>query len=54
MWNDVNGVLYYQVGLGNGDPNGNTIGDHDLWRLPQDDDQRNVQEGDAYYYIKYR
>lgn len=36
MWDDSNGVLYYQVGIGSG--NAKTYGDHDVWRLPQDDD----------------
>ena len=36
MWDDNNKVLYYQVGIGNG--NGKTISDHDIWRLPQADD----------------
>ncbi|MGH3734560.1 MAG: glycoside hydrolase family 9 protein [Micromonosporaceae bacterium] len=36
MWDDTNGVLYYQVGIGSG--NAKTYGDHDVWRLPQDDD----------------
>src|SRR5690348_15492548 len=34
MWDKTNKILYYQVGIGDG--NGNTIlGDHDFWRLPQ-------------------
>jgi endoglucanase len=37
MWDGRRGVLYHQVGLGDG--NGRTLlGDHDLWRLPQKDD----------------
>ncbi len=36
MWDDANGVLYYQVGIGSG--NAKTYGDHDVWRLPQADD----------------
>jgi endoglucanase len=36
MWDDKNQVLYYQVGIGGG--NGKTVSDHDIWRLPQDDD----------------
>ncbi len=36
MWNDSTRTLYYQVGIGEG--NANTIGDHDIWRLPQEDD----------------
>ncbi|HEY2217272.1 MAG TPA: glycoside hydrolase family 9 protein, partial [Solirubrobacteraceae bacterium] len=36
MWNDSTRTLYYQVGIGEG--NAKTLGDHDLWRLPQADD----------------
>ncbi len=36
MWNDATRTLYYQVGIGVG--NAKTVGDHDLWRLPQADD----------------
>jgi endoglucanase len=36
MWNESTRSLYYQVGIGEG--NSSTIGDHDIWRLPQEDD----------------
>lgn len=36
MWDDSTGTLYYQVGIGEG--NAHTVGDHDIWRLPQADD----------------
>jgi len=36
MWDDSTSTLYYQVGIGEG--NSKTIGDHDIWRLPQGDD----------------
>ena len=36
MWNDSNQTLYYQVAIGNG--NAKTTSDHDIWRLPQADD----------------
>ena len=37
MWNESSRVLYFQVGIGDG--NGATVlGDHDIWRLPQADD----------------
>jgi endoglucanase len=36
MWDDSTKTFYYQVGIGNG--NSQTISDHDIWRLPQDDD----------------
>src|SRR5262245_55082617 len=35
-WDDVSQTLYFQVGIGTG--NAKTVGDHDLWRLPQADD----------------
>lgn len=36
MWDDPTLTFYYQVGIGTG--NARTIGDHDIWRLPQADD----------------
>jgi endoglucanase len=36
MWDDGSKTLYYQVGIGTG--NAKTVGDHDIWRLPQEDD----------------
>ena len=36
MWDDNNKIVYYQVGIGNG--NAKTTSDHDIWRLPQADD----------------
>ena len=36
MWDDTTGALYSQVGIGTG--NAKTVGDHDIWRLPQADD----------------
>jgi endoglucanase len=36
MWNDSTRTLYLQVGIGAG--NGDTVSDHDIWRLPQADD----------------
>jgi len=39
MWDDSTATFYYQVGIGNG--NSQTIADHDLWRLPQNDDTFN-------------
>ena len=52
MWNESTLTLYYQVGIGDG--NSKITGDHDLWRLPQADDQLNVTPGDKEYFIKYR
>jgi endoglucanase len=36
MWDDPTRTFYHQVGIGTG--NAKTIGDHDIWRLPQADD----------------
>jgi endoglucanase len=36
MWADSSRTLYYQVGVGSGGHN--FTGDHDIWRLPQADD----------------
>jgi endoglucanase len=36
MWDDETLTFHYQVGIGSG--NDRTAGDHDIWRLPQDDD----------------
>ena len=36
MWDDPTRTFYYQVGIGTG--NASTVGDHDIWRLPQADD----------------
>ena len=53
MWDETHKILYYQVGIGDG--NGSTIlGDHDFWRLPQADNKLNVKPGDPAYYVKYR
>jgi endoglucanase len=53
MYDPVSRVLYYQVGIGDG--NGHTIlGDHDLWRLPQADEHRNPAPGSPVYYETYR
>lgn len=42
-------VVYYQVGIGSG--NATTLGDHDLWRLPQRDD---AMRGHARRYLSHR
>jgi len=51
MWDDRTRTLYYQVGIGEG--NGQTLGDHDIWRLPQADDTYNGTSRDARY-IRHR
>ncbi|GLW30759.1 glycoside hydrolase family 9 protein [Actinoplanes regularis] len=45
------GVLYTQVGVGGNDQ---YLGDHDTWRLPQDDDRLDVRPGGRRYYQRYR
>jgi len=38
-WRPRSKTLYLQVGIGNGTANGRYLGDHDLWRLPEQDDR---------------
>ena len=53
MWDQQNGVLRYQVGIGGG--NARIEGDHDVrWRLPQHDDTLRVRPGRGAYYVRYR
>jgi endoglucanase len=51
MWDDPTGTLYYQVGIGTG--NAKTRGDHDIWRLPQEDDTYGGTDP-LYRYIRNR
>ena len=51
MWDDRTRTLYYQVGIGNG--NDAIVSDHDIWRLPQDDDTYGGHDP-AYRYIRHR
>ena len=51
MWDDPTRTLYYQVGIGNG--NAKTVSDHDLWRLPQEDDTFGGSDP-RYRYIRNR
>jgi len=51
MWDDSTQTLYYQVGIGTG--NSKTIGDHDIWRLPQADDNYGGTNS-LYRYIRNR
>jgi endoglucanase len=51
MWDDSTKTLYYQVGIGEG--NAKTIGDHDIWRLPQADDTYGGTDP-LYRYIRNR
>jgi hypothetical protein len=52
LWDPARGVLYDQVGIGDG--GGHILGDHDLWRLPQADDHRRVHPGSPSYFLSYR
>jgi endoglucanase len=51
MFDDRSGTLYYQVGIGEG--NAQTLGDHDIWRLPQADDSYGAGDSSARY-IRHR
>ncbi|HEX4483221.1 MAG TPA: glycoside hydrolase family 9 protein [Solirubrobacteraceae bacterium] len=51
MWNEQTHTLYYQVGIGEG--NSKTLGDHDIWRLPQADDSYGGEDSEARY-IRHR
>jgi endoglucanase len=53
MWDQANRVLYYQVGIGDGN-GADILGDHDLWRLPQADDARSPKPGSPTYFESYR
>jgi endoglucanase len=51
LWDDPTKTFYYQVGLGDG--NSSIAGDHDLWRLPQEDDTY-AGSDPLYRYIRNR
>ncbi len=51
MWDNPTRTLYYQVGIGEG--NSKTVGDHDIWRLPQADDAYGGSDP-LYRYIRNR
>ncbi|WP_170323913.1 glycoside hydrolase family 9 protein [Cryptosporangium phraense] len=50
MWDETTQSLYLQVGLGSGGVD-NIVGDHDTWRLPQEDD---TATGDSKRYLRDR
>ncbi|MBN6036686.1 glycoside hydrolase family 9 protein [Amycolatopsis sp. 195334CR] len=54
MWDARTGVLYAQVGIGTGSEKFGFLGDHDVWRLPEADDARQVEPGHPEYYVKHR
>jgi hypothetical protein len=52
-WDPRRRVLYYQVGIGDG--NGTSVlGDHDVWRLPQVDDRSRARPGAPDYFVANR
>jgi endoglucanase len=51
MWDDGTKTFHYQVGIGTG--NAKTVGDHDIWRLPQADDTFGGSDP-LYRYIRNR
>ena len=51
MWDEKTRTLYYQVGIGAG--NAHTISDHDIWRLPQEDDTYGAGNP-LYRFIRHR
>ncbi|WP_236951968.1 glycoside hydrolase family 9 protein [Kibdelosporangium phytohabitans] len=53
-WDANSRTLYAQVGIGTGSEEFGFLGDHDVWRLPEADDQLTVKPGDEQYFIKYR
>lgn len=38
MWDETSKTLYIQVGIGAGNAEGTFAGDHDVWRMPDEDD----------------
>jgi hypothetical protein len=52
MWDDETGVLSSQVGIGQG--NDDVLTDHDVWRLPEDDDEAATEPGDAEHLVGHR
>jgi len=38
VWDQKTRTLYFQVGIGSGNDAGTFTGDHDIWRLPENDD----------------
>lgn len=54
MWDQPAGVLYLQVGLGDGTRSESVLGDHDLWRLPQADERLRAKPGSPAWFIAHR
>ncbi|MDQ0728319.1 glycoside hydrolase family 9 protein [Microbacterium sp. W4I20] len=52
MWDERTRTLFLQVGIGNG--NDSVRSDHDVWRLPEDDDLSDAKPGDPDHTIAHR
>lgn len=50
-WDARRGIVYIQVGIGSGNADGTFSGDHDLWRLPEEDDRL---AGNENRYLRHR
>ena len=53
MWNDSSKTLYYQVGIGTDFASADYQSDHDIWRLPQADDNYGGTDS-TFQYIRNR
>jgi endoglucanase len=53
MWDDRSKTLYYQVGIGTDFESFDYLSDHDVWRLPQEDDTFSGSNP-QYQYIRHR
>jgi len=53
MWDDSSQTLYYQVGIGTDFEDFDYLSDHDIWRLPQDDDAY-AGTHQTFKYIRHR
>jgi endoglucanase len=53
MWDQSRRVLYFQVGIGDGNDR-SILGDHDLWRLPQADDASRAKPGSPKWLATHR
>jgi len=53
MWDDRTATLYYQVGIGTDFKSYDSLSDHDIWRLPQDDDTY-AGSDPTFQYIRHR
>lgn len=51
MWDAKTRTLYLQVGIGSGNEQGTFVGDHDTWRLPEQDD---ADKAKGHQYLRSR